>query len=483
MLPIVHIDARRRIRDPSAFLVVLAALVILPVNDARGQSRARPAATPTDLSSSLEATARAAGPSVVQIFATSYAPGSAVVPRSSDLVTTQRASGSGVIVDPDGYIVTNAHVVRGAHQVRVEIPLPTIGQSILAGRSRTLNGRIVGLDVETDLAVIQIEEKNLPALAFGDSDQLRAGQIVLAVGSPLGLSNSVSLGVVSAIARQLEPNSPMIYIQTDASINPGSSGGPLLDLNGRVVGINTMIASPAGGSEGLGFAAPSNIVRTIFEQIKKTGRVRRGDIGVRAQTITPALASGLRLARDSGVVLADVLPGSPAARAGLRVGDLVLNVDGKPMENGRQLTVSLYRHFVGDVVTLDVLRDDQTLKVPVAMAERSDALDDLVDTIDPRENLVARLSMLGVDLDRALAEKLPVIRVRTGVVVASTVAGAIDAREGGLAQGDVIYAVNRTPIAKLTDLRRLLDGFKPGDAVVLHLERRGELMYLAFTIE
>jgi serine protease Do len=314
MFPIVHTDARRRIGGTTAFLVVLAALATLPVYDARGQSRARPAATPTDLSSSLEATARAAGPSVVQIFATSYAPGSAVVPRSSDLVTTQRASGSGVIVDPDGYIVTNAHVVRGAHQVRVEIPLPTIGQSILAGRSRTLNGRIVGLDVETDLAVIQIEEKNLPALAFGDSDQLRAGQIVLAVGSPLGLSNSVSLGVVSAIARQLEPNSPMIYIQTDASINPGSSGGPLLDLNGRVVGINTMIASPAGGSEGLAFAAPSNIVRTIFEQIKKTGRVRRGDIGVRAQTITPALASGLRLARDSGVVLADVLPGSPAAR-------------------------------------------------------------------------------------------------------------------------------------------------------------------------
>ena len=168
--------------------------------------------------------------------------------------------------------------------------------------------------------MIKVDERNLPALAFGDSDELSAGQLVLAFGSPLGLHNSVSLGVVSAVARQLEPESPMIYVQTDASINPGSSGGPLVDVRGRLVGINTLIARQAGGNEGLGFAAPSNIVRTVYEQIRKSGRVRRGDIGIRAQTVTPVLAPGLGLPRDHGVVLADVLPGQSgrASRAASR---------------------------------------------------------------------------------------------------------------------------------------------------------------------
>ena len=226
-------------------------------------------------------------------------------------MTTQRASGSGVIVDPDGYIVTNAHVVQGAQRLRVELPAPVDGRSILADtQPHGERRRSSESTLETDLAVIKVDEQRLPALAFGDSDELRAGQIVLAFGSPLGLHNSVSLGVVSAVARQLEPESPMIYVQTDASINPGSSGGPLVDLRGRLVGINTLIVSQAGGNEGLGFAAPSNIVRTVYEQIRKTGRVRRGDIGVRAQTVTPALAAGLQSARAiTASVLADVLPG------------------------------------------------------------------------------------------------------------------------------------------------------------------------------
>ena len=350
---------------------VLAAVVfaslILHASWAPGQTKPGLVTTASDLSSSLEATARLVGPAVVQIFTTLYTPGEGVVPRTADLVTTERASGSGVIVDPDGYIVTNAHVVRGAQRLRVELPVPAAGQSILAARSRTVSGQVVGIDLETDLAVIKVDARGLPALTFGDSDELKPAQMVLALGSPLGLQNSVSLGVVSAVARQLEPESTMIYVQTDASINPGSSGGPLVDLRGRLVGINTLILSQAGGNEGLGFAAPSNIVRTVYEQIRKNGRVRRGDIGVRAQTVTPALAAGLNLARDYGVVIADVTPGGPAARAGLRSGDLVVALDGKPMENGRQLQVSLYRRLVGDVVSLDILRDGQSLKVPVAM--------------------------------------------------------------------------------------------------------------------
>ena len=446
------------------------------------QSAAQRSSALVDLSGALETTAQSASRAVVEVFTTSYTTGDGVVPRSADLVWTQRASGSGVIVDPAGYIITNAHVVRGAQRVRVELPPAVSGQSILASRGRVVSAEVVGLDLETDLAVLKVAEQKLAAIAFGDSDDLKAGQLVMALGSPLGLHHTVSVGVVSAVARQLEPESPMIYVQTDASINPGSSGGPLVDLRGRLVGINTLIASRAGGDEGLAFAAPSNIVRTVYEQIRKSGRVRRGDIGVRAQTITPTLAAGLGLPRETGVILADVSPRSQAASAGLRPGDLVLTVDGKVMENGRQFQVTLYRRFVGDVVTLEVMRDGETIKFPIAMTERNDAFN-LSATADPRENLVARLGILGVTVNPQIAAMLPIQRVTSGILVASTVQAAIDARDGGLAAGDVIYAVNRTPVQHLSALRAAIDALKPGDPVVLHLERRGELLYVAFSIE
>ena len=465
-------------------LVATVALGVTPVAlAARDQAQPRAVPSASDLSRSLEATARVVGASVVEIFATTFAPGQGVVPRNADLVTTQRASGSGVIVAADGYIVTNAHVVAGAQRLRVEVPMPVTGQSILATRSRSVTGQVIGIDVETDLAVIKVDLQNLPSLAFGDSEELKPGQLVLACGSPLGLNNSVSLGVVSAVARQLEPDAPMIYVQTDASINPGSSGGALVDVNGQLVGLNTLIASRSGGNEGLGFAAPSNIVRTVFEQIRKTGRVRRGDIGIRAQTITPALAAGLGLARDHGVVVADVDPAGAAARAGLKAGDLVLALDDKVMENGRQLQVSLYRRVFGDVVTLSILREGKELKVPVAMAERQEPLAGLTATTDPRQNLVPRLGILGVSVDKRLAQVLRLVRVSSGVVVVSQVAGATDVREGGLQPGDVIHAVNRTPVPGLPELRAALDALKAGESVVLQIERLGRLMYLAFTIE
>ena len=435
------------------------------------------------LSDALEETARTVGPSVVEIFTTSYTAGSGVVPSTGDLVVTQRGSGSGVIVDPEGFIVTNAHVVRGAQRVRVDIRQRGAGRSILDTRVRSLPGTVIGLDLETDLAVIKVAEGKLPALTFGDSDTLRPGQMVLAVGNPLGLEHSVSLGVVSAVARQLEPESPMIYVQTDASVNPGSSGGPLVDLRGRVVGINTLIFSQTGGSDGLSFSAPSNIVRTVYEQIRQHGRVRRGDIGVKAQTINPVLASGLGLPRTYGAILADVMPGSSGARAGLVPGDLVLSLDGKPIENGRQLQVNLYRYVAGDVVVLEVLREGKPVKVTAALEERIDPMLNLSAAADPRRALVPVLGILGIDLDARIARLVPVVRVTSGVVVVSTVAGSLDARAGGLEAGDVIYAVNQAPVAGLQDLRTALGRVTPGSPVVLQLERRGELMYLAFTLE
>jgi serine protease Do len=271
----------------AAIVLVMSSTTIAPA-----QTRTADAPTAADLSASLESTSRTVSPSVVQIFATSYSAGDGLVPKSGDLIRTERASGSGVIVDPAGYIITNAHVVRGAGRLRVEIPRPSSGTSILTETADAVGAQVVGMDLETDLAVLKVDRDKLPAMAFGDSDDLKPGQLVLAFGSPLGLTNSVTLGVVGAVARQLEPESPMVWVQTDASINPGSSGGPLVDLRGRLVGINTSIASMTGGNEGVGFSSPSNIVRTVYEQIKATGRVRRGEIGIRVQTITPALSRG-----------------------------------------------------------------------------------------------------------------------------------------------------------------------------------------------
>jgi serine protease Do len=277
-------------------------------------------------------------PTVVQIVAVAVAPTGRA---ASGEVGVERRGGSGVLVSKDGYIVTNAHVVESARSLDVLLARPAApddpGRSIVRPVRQRVEATVVGVDLETDLAVLKISETALPALDFGDSDQLGEGDLVLAFGSPLGLDNSVSMGVVSAVGRQLRPDDHMVYIQTDTSINPGNSGGPLVDMSGRIVGINTLIYSQSGGNEGIGFAAPSNIVQSVYKQIRANGRVRRGSIGVTAQTITPSLAEGLGLSQKWGVILSDVHPDSPAAAAGLAAGDIVTALDGT-MENGRQLT-------------------------------------------------------------------------------------------------------------------------------------------------
>jgi serine protease Do len=393
-----------------------------------------------------------------------------------------------VIVDSDGYVVTNAHVVENATRIEVELPFETTGgaasRSIVKRRGRTLGAQVVAIDQETDIAVLRMEARGLPALAFGDSDALRPGQIVLAFGSPLGLSSSVTLGVVSAVARQLTPDDPMIYIQTDAPINPGNSGGALVDTEGRLVGVNTLILSQSGGSEGIGFAAPSNIVRNVFVQIRKSGRVHRGEIGVHAQTITPLMAEalGLTVSADAGVILADVAPGSPADRAGLRPGDIVATLDGKRMENGRQFRINIYTRGVGEQVALQIWRGERSLTVRVPVVERDADTDRLADLVGSQQS-IAPLGIVALDLTAPVAELLPDLRSKTGAVIARVTPEAPYSQQGTLEPGDVIHAVNDRPIGNVDELKKVAAALKPGGAVVLQVEREGTLMLLAFRLE
>ncbi len=465
--------------------VCLAVLCLLPPT-VSAQSATVAAPPLTDLSRSLQALTAKVSPSVVQIFVTGYAP-----PDQEDRAATgepqlERSSGSGVIVDPDGYIVTNAHVVENATRIEVELPFQAAGaargQSILKRRGRTVGAQIVAIDNETDIAVVKVETQGLPALPFGDSDGLRSGQLVLAFGSPLGLESSVSMGVVSAVARQLTPEDPMIYIQTDAPINPGNSGGALVDTEGRLVGINTLIYSQSGGSEGIGFSAPSNIVRNVFTQIRKYGRVRRGEIGVNPQTITPLMAEAMGLTFDAGVVLSDVTPGGPAAKAGLEPGDIILALDGKPMENGRQFRINVYTRGVGEQITVEVRRTNRTVSVRVPVAERQNDTGQLEALIGARQ-AIRTLGVVALDLTAPIAAMLPPVRRDKGAVVARVTPETPYSQQGRLQPGDVIYGVNGKVISSADDLKAVAAGLKPGEATVLLIEREQTLLYLAFRVE
>jgi len=438
-----------------------------------------------DLSSALESLSQRAGRAVVQVFSTGF-----VLNDEDDsgdaaaLLTKQKSTGSGVILSSDGYIVTNAHVVKGGRQIEVQLAEAferSPGHAVTHPSGTKLEAKVVGVDRESDLALLKIERTGLPFLSFGNSSELHQGQLVLAFGNPLGLSNSVTMGVVSSTARQIKPDDPMLYIQTDAPINPGNSGGPLLDADGRVVGINTFILSQSGGSEGIGFAIPSNVVRSVVDQLRKEGHVHRGEIGVYAQTITPTLAAGLDLARDWGVLLADVEPDSPADKAGLQVGDVVLRVNNTVMESARQLEVNLYRRPVGEKVAVEVQRGSEKLTFNVQIIEREDDPQRFADMVNPDKNIVKRLGILCIDIDKKIAQMLPDLRKPYGVVVAARAAGSPYASE--LEPGDVIHAVNTEPISSVEALRSALDKRKPTDPIVLQIERDGRLMYLDLELE
>jgi serine protease Do len=445
---------------------------------AERNGRDAPALSLNDLSSSLEVLASRVRPAVVQIFSTGYAAAEESDATTASLLTKQHSTGSGVIVAEDGYIITNAHVVRGARLIQVRLPSVRRDQPA----AKLLEARLVGMDREIDVAVLKIEKTGLQHLALGDSERLRQGELVMAFGNPLGLEGSVSMGIVSSTSRQLHPDDLMMYIQTDAPINPGNSGGPLIDSHGRVVGINTFILTQSGGSEGLGFAIPSNLVNRVYTQIRREGHVHRGRIGVYAQTITPAIAAGLGLVQDSGVILSDVEPEGPADKAGAKVGDIALTLNGKAMHTAPQLEMEVFRAPMGQKVTLAVLRGSDRLTIEVPVAESDDDPQRFADLVNPEDNLIARIGILGIGIDKKLAELLPDLRNAYGVVVAA--GSTTDIASGtGLKPGDVIYSVNGSPVSTVTALKSKLNEFKTGEEVVMQIERSGRLMLVTLELE
>lgn len=433
------------------------------------------------LSQDFEALAARTDPAVVQVFTRSF---SSDEESPAGLVRSSRASGSGVLVDADGYILTNAHVVANARRIQVLLPQTSVNEGrepLLKAAGKLVEAKLIGQDRMSDLAVLKIEEKGLPTLRFGDSEALRLGQIVFAFGSPLGLDNSVTMGIVSSVAREVRPEDPITFIQTDAAINPGNSGGPLVDANGMLIGINTFIASRSGGSDGIGFAVPASIAQPVYEQIRKHGTAKRGHIGVLVQTITPALERALSLGTDSGVLVEDILPGSSAEAARLQIGDVIRTLNGRPLRNGRQFGAAIYRG-AGTTMQLGVLRGKEELQVDVAVLERPKDPDRLISLVKGDENRFAKLGILAVELDEKSMPLLPTLRKFSGVVIGGILVNLAMEPER-LAPGDVIHEINRKPIPNLATLRSALDAFRHGEVVALQIDRQGQLQTVLVEID
>jgi serine protease Do len=432
----------------------------------------------------LEELAARVSPAVVQIQTTGYGPLNENDKGQTALIVRQHAVGSGVIVDANGYIMTNAHVVEGAKRIRVALPMPPTATPNNAppGSRPVLDAKLIGIHKESDLALLKIDATNLPTLSLEEPQNIRVGQMVLAVGSPEGLQSSVTMGVISAVARQADPTKSLNYVQTDAPINPGNSGGPLVDMNGHVVGINTFILSQSGGSEGLGFAIPARVVNFVYHSLRKYGHVHHVEIGAGAQEVTPTLADGLGLPQSWGVIVDDITPDGPAASAGVQVQDIILTADDRPIETMSALTAATYLHNPDHPVKLEILRGTEKKILYVPAVEKHDQMDLLMDATDPDKSLVPRLGVLVVDITDQIRSAIGTVRIAGGVVVVGRAANLI-VSDSGLQTGDIIHALNTKPIDSVETLRRAVRALKSGDAVVLQIERDGGLQYLPFEME
>ena len=471
---------RARSAFPAAILALF--MVFHGISAATAQDRRDNALR--KLNESVDALIKKVSPSVVQILVTGYGPiDSGERSNTAVVIGRQRAIGSGFVIDPAGYIITNAHVVAGAQRVQVVVPEGVSDgslQAILSARTNIVPARVVGVARDIDLALLKVDSMKFAALPLAQYRNIHQGEVVLAFGSPEGLRNTVTLGVVSSVARQIDPDSPMVYIQTDAPINPGNSGGPLVNVDGEVVGINTFILSQSGGNEGLGFAIPSNVVNVAYQQLRKFGHIHRAQIGIGLQTISPVLAAALNLPRSYGVIVSDVLPGSPALTAGVRVGDILLTIDGRTADSVPYVSFRLMSVDTGAKVRLEVLRGKEKLAFDVPVVETPHEMDQIASLADPEKNLVRPLGIIGVEIDQKIAAMAQDLRDPFGIIV---VARSSEGADIPLTTGDVIRTLNGQPMTTLARLRAALQSLPPGALVVLQIQRDQRLLFVAFTLD
>ncbi|MBI3621025.1 MAG: DegQ family serine endoprotease [Nitrospirae bacterium] len=379
----------------------------------------------------------------------------------------EQSLGSGVIVDSNGYIVTNNHVVAQADEIKV-----------LLADKREFTGKMVGTDPKTDIAVIKIEGTNLPTAPWGDSGQLKVGEYVLAIGNPFGLNQTVTMGIISAVGRaNVGIADYEDFIQTDAAINPGNSGGALINSRGELIGVNTAIFSRSGGYMGIGFAVPSNMVRLVMTSLIKEGKVTRGWLGVSIQEVSSDLAKQFGLKDARGALVSDVLKDTPADRAGLKRGDVIVKYNGHDVTNAGQLRNLVAETPVGQQAPLVVIREKREKELTVKIEEQPKEVAGSGGGpgASPENEALAGLEVQ--QLTPTLADQLNLPHAITGVVIVNVEGGSV-AEEAGVRAGDVIVEINRQPVKNLDDYRRIGRQLHAGESVLLLLNRGGQMLFV-----
>lgn len=386
----------------------------------------------------------------------------------------ERSLGSGVIVSPDGYILTNTHVVEKADEIMVTLY-----------DQQNFKGKIIGSDPKTDIAVIKISIQNLPAIKWGNSDKIQVGEFVLAFGNPYSLSNTVTMGIVSAVGRaNVGIADYEDFIQTDAAINPGNSGGPLVNIKGELIGINTAIFSRTGGYQGIGFAVPSNMAQSVMSQLINKGKVTRGWLGITIQNFTPELAREFGLNKSTGALVTEILKGSPAEKAGIKRGDIITEVDGKAVKNVETLRNIIAQSKVGSRIQLQVIRDGKPNIFTVTITELPQDITQNVpgepDEKSPaEENALAGFSVM--NLTQEIAKQLDISKDEKGVVIVR-VEPYSAAEDAGLKKGDVIQEINKKSIKNIQDFNYIVSNVRKGDTLLLFINRGGNRFYITLKV-
>jgi serine protease Do len=478
----------KQTRRGIATLVLAVALAIASGLGIEFEQRAsaqqqQPLPSPVELSRTFVGVAKQVKPAVVNIDVVEKAQrqsmqlpeGFPQIPGLGDGQSRRsRGTGSGVIISADGYILTNNHVAGDqAEQIKVKL-----------ADGREFKAKRIGYDKDTDIALIKIDATGLPYAKLGNSDNLEQGEWVLALGSPFGLQQTMTAGIVSATGRDLGAQAGQFtsFIQTDASINPGNSGGPLVNMQGEVIGINAIIYSRSGANEGIGFAIPSNLVNKVYAQLLKNGKVTRAYLGLYPAEVTPGIARNARFNGEGGALVNDLSKDdSPAARAGLRSGDIIVEVDGKKIASPKQLVETVADLPVGRTIDVKYIRDGRMQSTKVTLAERpTEDTAQPADNDDEGEN-PGKLGVSITNITPDVARQLK-LRITSGVAVASVQPDS-PAADAGLQRGDVIHRIDQTPVANRQDFMQAVAALRGSRDVVLQVERGGRLFFATLTLE